>query len=170
VLRNEAVPVGSTTKNIHRTVPGCETLATTASLYDFCPLEFGEHSLNLDEKGSFRGPVHGLVEENDLHTALDQLVEEQHLIGIIPRETIRGVYVEAVHSTRRSHITEPFHGGADQGGAAVTFVHELQRRRNVKAIGVNSLPEGRDLAPDGPRIGLLVGGNPGIECDVDFTH
>ncbi len=83
--------------------------------------------------------------------------------GEIAGEAVGGEDVEAVEGTGGGLITQAFQGGTNQGAATEAVVEEVEVVVAGQAIRGDAARQGLDLTGDGPLLGLVVGGDAGIE-------
>jgi hypothetical protein len=82
--------------------------AATAALQNFGALILGDHALDLQQELIFRGLADFPIEEDHLDPCLQELLQQQHLMGVVARQAIRTMHIELVDAPRRHHIAQPF--------------------------------------------------------------
>ena len=100
-----------------------------------------------------------------------ELLQEQHLVGVLAGEAVRGVDVERVQAAgclprpaRRSRA------GRHQGGPAGALVDEAAGRGQRLAVLGDARLQGGDLAGDGAVLGLLFRGDTGVNGNPQRRH
>jgi hypothetical protein len=81
-------------------------------------------------------------------------------------EAIRRLDVDEVNRRQRHEVAQTLQGRAYQIGTAVAAVDEPQVVTDGMAVLLCSRSQLRQLALDGVMLSLLVGGDPGIERDL----
>ena len=79
-------------------------LATAAPFKKFGPLVFRNDALHLSQQLICRRVPQGAIEKDDLHASLRQFLEQQDLVGVMARQAIGTMHVEAIHPARRGDI------------------------------------------------------------------
>ncbi len=95
-----AVAVGRPAEHVDATALRPMALAPTAALEDLGPLVLGDHALDLQQELLLGIVPHGMVEEDDLDPGAAKLVDQQHLIGVLARQAIGRVDIEALDRPR----------------------------------------------------------------------
>jgi hypothetical protein len=90
-----------------------------------------------------------VVEKHHLHAGMLELIEEKHLVGIVPRQSIRRVYVHSIKRSQRRKITKTLERGTDQSPSTVAFIDEGEVSLQVKTIASHLLLERFELTRDG---------------------
>jgi len=94
-----------------------------AALQNAGALVLGDHALNLKQEIVFRRPADWAIEEHDLHAGATELFNEQHLIGVAPRQPVGRVHVNPVHLAGHHGVAQALQRGAHERGAAAALVH-----------------------------------------------
>jgi len=163
VLADVAVSVRCMHQHVDRSTPCRVPLAATAALHDLCTLVLGDHPLHLKEQIFFGTGADGVVQKDQFHPAALKFLNQQHLPGVFAGQTIRGMHVQPLEATGPGHVTQPFQGGAHQRAAGVAVVDEAQFVVKDKSVGLDALPQVRDLAVDGSLLGLLIGRDASVD-------
>jgi hypothetical protein len=137
--------------------------AATAPLQDLGPLILRHHALHLQQQVVLGRGANRPIQEDDLHPGAPQLVYEQHLIGVAPRQAIRRVDIDPVQPAGRRKVAQLLEGRSRQSGATVAVIDEALHRREDQSVRRNARLQGRDLAGTGILAALLLGGDPGID-------
>jgi hypothetical protein len=96
---------------------------TPAALQDAGALVLGNDALNLKQEIVFGCPTDRAIEEHDLHAGPAELLNEQHLVGVAPRQPVGRVHVNPVHLAGRYGVAQALQRGAHECGAAAALVH-----------------------------------------------
>jgi len=89
-------------------------LAPSAPFQKFGALVFGNHALHVQPHLIFRRVPQGASEKDDLDPALCQFLKEQDLIGVMARQAIGTMHVEAIEPARRGDIASALEGWSHQ--------------------------------------------------------
>ena len=65
-----------------------------------------------------------MIEEDYFHAAALQLIQQQYLIGVLPRESVGAMNVEAINRARGCYITQSFQGWSNQRCSAIPFIEK----------------------------------------------
>ena len=151
---------------------GLVTLATATALQNLGPLVFGNHALDLQQQFILRILANGMVEENDFYAGALKLVDQQDLVRILAGEPVRRMHVHALDTAQGNRISQPLQGGTQQGRTAVAFVEELTLGWCFTSLSRHAFLKGSHLAGNGLGVGLLLGGNTGIQGRLSgpWTH
>jgi hypothetical protein len=170
--RGVARPVGGHPVAVRGAGPGEHLagleLALSASphaLGDQRSLILGDRPADLEQELVVRVLGHRPVEEHDATAMLLQLLEEEHLMDIIPRQPIRISDEDLVERGHGRPIAEPVQAGALERGAAVAVVTEDVLLEQRPAVGLEMRPQPVDLLLDGLRLGLSLGRDAHIDGD-----
>src|SRR3954462_13425351 len=98
----------------------------TGWLEDLSPLVLGDHALDLEQQVLGGVMAEGVAQEDDLDAAMGELFEDQDLIGILARESVRVEDVEAVDRPGGGLVAEPLQPRTGQQGPADPVVDEAQ--------------------------------------------
>ena len=102
-------------------------LASTTAFHDFAPFIFSDHTLHLQEKLRLGTVANFMIEKNQLYPTTMQLINDQHLIGVVPGKSVRTKDIQLINGAQSSHVTKSFQGRTDKRGPTVTIVDEAQR-------------------------------------------
>jgi len=125
-LPDIAIPIGRGRQHAHR--PGVRRvpLATPTTLQDLGPLILRDHALHLEEERVLGGLARGPVEEDDRDAGPLEFLQQQDLVGILARQPVGRMDVEAVEATRCGEIAQLLQPGPDQRGPTVALIDKLQ--------------------------------------------
>lgn len=141
-----------------------------AALQDAGALVFGDHTLHLQEQVVLGGAADGAVEEHHFDPSAAELLNEQHLVGVAPRQPVGGVHVDPVHLAGRDRVAQPLQRRARQPRPAATLVHVGVVRGDRGTVGGRALPQGRDLAGHRVAARLSVARYARIQASRDPIH
>ena len=164
------VAIGRARQHADRALACGVALAAPAALQDLGPLVLGYHALNLQQQIVLRREADRPIEEDDLNPRPVELVNQQHLISVAPRQSVRGVDVQAIKVAGRHGITQTLERGPHQGGSAVALVGKATLGRQADTVLREAGLQGRDLAIDGVAGGLLLGRDAGVDGDAHGCH
>lgn len=103
------------------------------------------------------------VEEGDGAADPAEFLEEQNLIGVAPRQAIRGQDGDDVDLAITHRITQGIQARPIKPGTAVAFITEDMAVVQVVAVGLGPGAQGDELAVDGLLALLAFGGDAGID-------
>lgn len=83
-------------------------LATATALQNFRPFVFGNHALHLEQELIFRGLADFAVEKDDLNACANELLQQQHLVGVVARQAIWAMDIEVIYPSSRGDISQAF--------------------------------------------------------------
>jgi hypothetical protein len=72
------------------------------------PLVLRDHALNLDQERILRVVRRRPIEKDDGCTTCGELLEQQHLVRVAPRESVGVMHVDDVDRTLGDPIAQPF--------------------------------------------------------------
>ena len=104
-----------------------------------------------------------MIEEDHFDAAARELVQQQDLIGVLAREPVRAVNVQAIDRAGGRHVTQSLQGRSNQRGPAVSFVQKSHLRFQRQTVVGDPLLQRRHLAGNGRRLCLLLRRNPGVD-------
>ncbi len=162
-----AVAVGRPAEHVDATALRPMALAPTAALEDLGPLVLGDHALDLQQELLLGIVPHGMVEEDDLDPGAAKLVDQQHLIGVLARQAIGRVDIEALDRPQGNRIAQPLQRRPHQCGPTVAVVDEGAFSWHGASVRRAALLQRARLAGDGLRRGLSVRGHARIERRSD---
>src|SRR5215204_6831866 len=145
-------------------------LAASATFQDLGPLVLGHHALNLQQQIVLRREADRSIEKDDLDPSPVELVDQQHLIGVAPRQSVGGVDVQAIEVAGRNGIAQTLERGPHQGGSAVAVVDKATIGRQAETVLREAGLQRRDLAVDGVAGRLLLGRDAGVDGDAQGCH
>ena len=115
-----------------RVEPAAATLLTGLD-----PLVFGDDPLDLQQQLTLGALIEVVIEEDDLDALAAQLVDHDHLIRVIPCQSVGTLDVDPVDRPGGGRVAQPFQGGAPEGLARITVVGELEFLGDGQAIGLD---------------------------------
>jgi hypothetical protein len=80
--------------------------AASTALEYLGPLIFGDYALHLQQELILRGFANGPVEENQVHSTLFQLIDQQYLVDVATSQAIWRLHVETLHSAVAGGISQ----------------------------------------------------------------
>ena len=157
--------VGRTAQGADLTVARTMDLAASRPLQDLRALVLRDHALHLHEQLVLRRLARRAVEEDRRDPLLAQLVEQQHLVGVLARQAVGAVHVQPVDASLGDPIAQPLERGPHQRRAAEAVVEVNVLGQQHVAVGRHALLERRDLAVDRGLLRLLLGRNARVNRD-----
>src|SRR3954447_22032050 len=148
-LADVAVAIVCARQHADRALACGVALAAPAALQDLGPLVLGHHALDLQQQIVLRREADRPIEEDDLNPRPVELVHQQHLISVAPRQSVRGVNVQAIEVAGRHGITQTLERGLHQGGSAVALVGKATLGYQGETVLREAGLQCRDLAVDG---------------------
>ncbi len=145
-------------------------LTAPGALQDLGAFVLGDHALHLQQQIVLRGMPQLAVQEDDIDAYALQLVYEQHLVGVLARQPIRRVHVEAIHPSRCRHIAQLLEGRAHEGRPAVALINERKLVGELGPIGGDALAQGGELTGDRAGAHLVFARHPGVGGCLYFAH
>ena len=170
LLADVPVPERRAAEHAHRARLGPVALAPAAALEDLRALVLGDHPLHLQQEVVLRGLPERPVQEDHVHAGAPELIHQQHLIGVFAGQAVGRVDVEPVQPAGGGPVPQPLQRGPDQGGAAVALVEVLVLGQQQQAVRGGLGAHGDDLAGDGVRGDLLLGGDPRVQGGPWLAH
>src|SRR3954467_14453515 len=110
-LADIAIAIGRARQHADRALARGVALAAPAALQDLGPLVLGYHALDLQQQIVLRREADRSIEEDDLNPSPVELVDQQHLIGVAPRQSVGGVDVQPIEVAGRYGITPTLERG-----------------------------------------------------------
>src|SRR5215212_10024394 len=170
LLADIAIAIGRARQHADRALARGVALAAPAALQDLGPLVLGHHALDLQQQIVLRREADRPIEEDDLDPSPVELVDQQHLISVAPRQSVRGVDVQAIKVAGRYGIAQTLERGPHQGGSAVALVGKATLGRQGENVLSEAGLQCRDLAVDGAAGRLLLGRDAGVDGDAHGYH
>ena len=130
-------------------------LAAPAALQNLRALVLRDHALNLHQQFVFGGLTCRPVKKDSRHAVPSELVEQQHLIGILASKSIGAVHIEDLDGPFRCAITKALKRGAHECRTTEAVIHVDIVRQHDVAIGLRSLLQRCDLTLDRRLLRLL---------------
>ena len=124
-------------------------LTTTTPLGDLRPLILGDHPLELAQQLILQGagPL-GLLGEDHLDPRPLELLQQQHLIRVPPREPVRRMTQQHLEPALDHQVTQPLQLRAAQHRARDALVLEHQIFGDKQPAPVGELTQRGRLTPD----------------------
>ena len=144
--------------------------ATPAALQDAGALIFGDDALHLQQQVVLGRAADGAVDERDLDAGAPELLDQQDLVGVAPREPVRGMHVDPVDLAQGRRVAQAVHRRARQRRPAAPLVHIGVVRADRGTIGCGPLPQGRELACHRVVAHLALARHARVEGSRDPTH
>ena len=160
------IPVAVGCARQHRLVAGTGAvqLAAAGALPDLRPLVLSDHPLELAQQLVLgRHAPLGLLGEAHLHPDTLELFEQQHLVGVAARETIRRVAQQHLERSLSATVTQPLQRRACQRRAREPLVLEHQTLRNEQPALRGELTQPDGLALDRLVLALALRGHPRVD-------
>lgn len=164
VLAHIPVAIWSAGQHIHRTTTGCVTFPAPRAFHDLGPLIFGNHPLHLQQQIFFRATAQRVIQEHEFHTMMFHFIDQQYLVGVLARQSIGRMHVDAIDAPRIGHISQLLQSWPYKRASAVSIIDESQFRLQIQTIVANTLLKCLDLAGDRLLLGLLFGRHSSIDC------
>src|SRR3954447_17180524 len=168
-LTDITIPIWRAAEDVDRPAAGGVLLAAAAPFRDLGPLVFGDHALDLDQEVLRRVGAVGVAEEHDLDPATGEFFEDQDLICIFARETIRVLDVETVEGPGGGLVAEPLQPRAEEQGPADAVVDEPQLGVAAQPVVEDASVERLELTRDRVLLGLPLGGDPGVDRHAEMV-
>jgi hypothetical protein len=159
------IAVGGTTALVVA-LPGLLQLAAAEALAHDGALVLGDGALDLQQQLVVRVVRDRVLQERHLATRLSELLEQQHLIGITPREAVGAQHRDVPDSTVADGVAQGIKARSVEPRAAVSLVAEDVRLVQLMPPGGRPGPQGGELAVDGLLALLPFGGHAGVDGDV----
>jgi hypothetical protein len=143
--------------------PGPPELAASVAFGDFRLFILGDNALDLSQQaGLWVVVVQGrCVGEQHTDTEASQFVEDENLVGIGARQTVRRQTPHPLEEPRLGRVTQRVKRGAIEARPGVAVVHVFGDE--LMAFGGDPALERVKLGADGAASLLGFGGDPGIE-------
>ncbi len=81
------------------------TPAPSAALQNTGTLILGDHALYLQQQVVLGRAANRPVQEHHFHPSAAKFLDQQHLVGIAPREPIRGMHVDPIDLAARHGVS-----------------------------------------------------------------
>jgi len=151
-----AVTVGSARKRADDAATSLVQLPSPRTLEDLRALVLGDHALHLYQQLVLGAAARRTVEEDHRDAVPRELLEQEHLIGILASESIRAVHVEQIQSALGGAVSQLLQRGSHESRSAVPLVHVAVAGNDDVTVGLRSLGECRDLTADRGLLLLLL--------------
>ena len=111
------------------------------SFGDLSAFVFGDHALHLREQFALRGIAEWVLEKDQLGVELLELLNEQPLMGIVARQTIRREHDYGVEFAAPGAVTQSIQRGAIESRATDSFIEKFMFRQQTPVLLLNVLFE-----------------------------
>ncbi|CAA9266379.1 MAG: hypothetical protein AVDCRST_MAG27-2839 [uncultured Craurococcus sp.] len=138
-------------------------LATPEPLAQQRPLVLGDGALDLQQELVAGGVGERVVEEDDLAALAAELLQQQHLVGVLAGEAVRAEHGDDVDGRVLDRVAQAVEPRAVQAGAAVALIGEDVLGQQLMAVGLGPLPQRGQLAGDGLLAPLALRRDPGVD-------
>jgi hypothetical protein len=156
------IAVRSPRQNIDDSLSSGMAFAAPAALADLGAFVLGHHALDLKQQIVFRRGADRAVEEDHLDPGPPELVDQQHLVGVVAGQAVGAMDIKTVERSRRDRIAQALQRGSDQGSARISVIDEATLRFQADTILGEAGFQGRDLAGDRPFGGVGIR-NPSVD-------
>src|SRR5215471_13160370 len=161
-LPHVAIAVRSAAEHIDRSLLGAMAFPAPRALGDLGAFIFGDHPLELYQQLVFRSARRGGLQEDRFDTAAGQLLDQQHLIGILAGQAVRTVDESRFDLTGGRQIAQSLQPRPLPNGTRVAVIQEAPLGRNQIVVSLSILGQGHQLALDGVGLLLAVGRHTGV--------
>jgi len=151
-----AIPVRRAPERIDRTVSRRMQFASPAALQNLRPFILRHDPLHLHQKLLLRLVPDRMVQERHLHPLPVQLLQQQDLIGALPRQPVRGIHVQPVDQAQRRQVPQTLQGRTHERRPAVAVVDKTQFLVQYQTLLPHPFLQGLHLTGDGLILHLLV--------------
>jgi hypothetical protein len=165
VARHISIAVGSTAALIMALAGFLQFAATKALAHD-CTLVLRDGALDLQEQLIIRIVRNRVLQEGHLTSCLTELLEQEHLVCITPRQAVGAQHGNVLDGTVADDVAQSIKARSVKPCAAVSLVTEDMRL--VQIMGSTDDPglQGNELAAYGLLALLPFGGHTGVGGDV----
>ncbi|XXU08750.1 hypothetical protein WMF40_05940 [Sorangium sp. So ce854] len=125
--------------------------------------------MDLNQQLVLRVPPGCALQEHDGDAASGELFEQQHLVGVAPRKSVRAVDIQHIDRPLSDAVAKPLQCRPDQRRAAAPIVDVQVCRQDVMTIGESSLLQSRHLAVDRGVLGLPIRRNTRVQRNLLHT-
>nr|WP_254453742.1 hypothetical protein [Siccirubricoccus sp. G192] len=129
-------------------------------------LVFRDGALDLQEQLVVRVIRDRVLQERHLAAGLAELLEQQHLVRVSPREAVGAQHRDVLDGAVAGRVAQGIKAGPVKARAAVSLVAEDVRLVEFVAPADRPGPQGCELAADGLLALLPLGGHTGVDGDV----
>src|SRR5262249_45482771 len=140
--------------------------STSCTLKDLSALVFGDHPLHLCKQLTLRRIAEGISQKNHLHIELLELLDEQPLMGIFARETVRFQNDDGIEFAALCATSQPIQCRTVEPRAAKTIIEELMLGQQTPPLLLHVLFEQLDLGGNRPLQFLIERRDSGVDCDL----
>jgi hypothetical protein len=138
-------------------------LAAAEALAQHGALVLGDGALDLQQQLVIRVIRDRVLQERHLAARPAELLEQQDLIGVAPRQTVGAQHRDEVDSAVADRVAQGVEAGSVEPGATVALVTEDVLLRELVPSSRSPAPQGSELAVDGLLAFLALGRDAGIE-------
>ena len=118
----QAIAVVRRAAPVDPSLAGLEQAPPPGPLRDQGAFVFGKDALHLQQHLLLRAVAEGVVEEHHLTAGALELIDCQHLVGIVARQAVRGTNQHGGTGALSNQVTHPVEAGASQRCAAATVL------------------------------------------------
>jgi len=147
----------------HHNVYAAMTLAAARAFEDLRPLVLRDHPLELHEELILGGCAPRCVEKDRLHALACELFDQQHLIGILATQAIRGVDEHRLQLSLGREVAHPFEAGPLECCSAKSFVFEDPGLRHLELARPREFDQRCRLARNRMLLALLLRRDAGVD-------
>jgi hypothetical protein len=138
-------------------------LAAAKPLTQHGALIFGDGALDLQQQLVIWVIGNRMLQECHLAASTAELLKQQDLVSIAPRQTIRAQHHDELDGTVTDHVAQGVEAGSIEPRAAVALVAEDVLLRKLVSFSPDPAPQSGELAVDGLLALLALGRDAGIE-------
>ena len=138
-------------------------LAAAEALAQHDALVLGDGALDLQQQLVIRVIRDRVLQERHLAARPAELLEQQNLVSVAPRQTIGAQHRDEVDSAVADGVAQGVEAGSVEAGATVALVTEDVLLRELAPSSRGPAPQGGELAADGLLAFLALGRDAGIE-------
>ena len=139
-LADVAIPVRRARQHIHHAAAGAVPFAPSRAFADLRFLVLGNHALELHQEDLFRRLDPRRAHEHHVDAGSGELLEQQHLIGILAAEPIGAVHEEGIDLALGRQVAHPLQARSDERRAtpAIVLIHAAIRNQIAVLGGVRA--------------------------------
>jgi hypothetical protein len=138
-------------------------LAAAEALAQHRALVFGDGALDLQQELVVRVVRDRVVQERHLAAGPAELLQEQDLVGVAPRQAIGAQHRDEPDGAVADGVAQRVEAGSVEAATAVALVAEDVLLRKLVSLSPDPVPKGGELAVDGLLAFLALGRDAGIE-------
>src|SRR3982751_1806492 len=104
-----------------------------------------------------------MLQERHLTAGTAELLEQQNLVGVAPRQTVGAQYRDMRNGAVADGVTQGVEAGSVEAGATVALIPEDVFLCDLESCSCGPAPQGGELAVNGLLALLALGRDAGIE-------